>query len=59
MLAAAAGRMLAAYLFGIPPVDPLTFFAVAALFMAVGLAACYAPVRRATKIEAMEALRYE
>jgi predicted permease len=59
MLAAAAGRMLAAYLFGIPPVDPITFVAVAALFTIVGLAACYAPVRRATKIDAMEALRYE
>ena len=57
VLAAAAGRVLTAYLFGIPAVDPVTFLGVAVLFASVGLAACYAPVRRATRIHAMEALR--
>jgi predicted permease len=59
MLAAASGRMLTAYLFGIPPLDPVTFSGVAALLLLIALAACYAPVRRATRIDAMEALRYE
>jgi predicted permease len=59
ILAAAAGRVLTAYLFGIPAVDPVTFLGVAGLFASVGLAACYAPVRRATRINALEALRYE
>jgi len=46
-------------LFGIPPIDPVTFSAAAVLFVAVGLAACYVPVRRAARISAMDALRHE
>jgi predicted permease len=58
-LAAASARIVAAYLFGIPPVDPVTFCGVSAVFLLIALAACYAPVRRATRIEAVDALRYE
>jgi ABC-type lipoprotein release transport system permease subunit len=29
------------------------------MFAAIGLPACYVPPRRATRIDAMEALRYE
>jgi putative ABC transport system permease protein len=59
LLAAASGRVLAAYLFGIPPVDPVAFSGVAVLLLLIALAACYMPVRRATRINSMEALRYE
>jgi predicted permease len=59
ILAAAAGRLFASLLFGVPPLDPLTFGSAAVLFAAIGLAACYMPARRATQIDAMEALRYE
>jgi putative ABC transport system permease protein len=59
ILAAAVGRLLASLLFGVPPLDPLTFGGAAVLFAAIGLAACYMPARRATQIDAMEALRYE
>jgi putative ABC transport system permease protein len=45
--------------FGTPPPDALMFAGAAALFALVGLAACYVPARRATRIGAMEALRYE
>jgi len=59
MLAAAVSRVVAAFLFGISPIDPVTFTATTALFAAIGLAACYVPVRRATHIDPTEALRYE
>jgi predicted permease len=59
VLAAVGSRLLTRLLFGVPPIDPLTFSAAAVLFMAIGLAACYLPARRATRIDAMEALRYE
>jgi predicted permease len=58
-LAAAGANVLTAYLFGIPPIDPATFSGVAVLFLSIALVACYTPVRRATRIHAMDALRYE
>jgi ABC-type antimicrobial peptide transport system permease subunit len=59
MLAAAGSRLLTRLLFGVPPLDPVTFGGATLLFVIVGLAACYVPARRATQIDAMEALRYE
>jgi putative ABC transport system permease protein len=58
-LAALAARVFGRLLFGLPPLDPVTFGATTVLFAAVGLAACYLPARRATRINAVEALRYE
>jgi putative ABC transport system permease protein len=58
-LGAAVGRMLAVFLFGAPPFDPLTFGGTAALFAAVALAACYGPVRRAARVDPLIALRHE
>src|SRR5439155_1120068 len=52
-------HVLAAFLFGIPPIDPVTFTGTTLLFVAIGVAACYVPIRLATRIDAMEALRYE
>ena len=57
--AAGTSRLLGSLLFGVGPTDPLTFAGVAVLFCAIGLAACYGPARRATEIDAMQALRYE
>ena len=58
-LAAGASRLLGSLLFGVGATDPMTFAGSAALFCVIGLAACYAPARRATEIEATQALRSE
>jgi len=57
--AAAATRVLQGMLFGITPLDGLTFAAVAAAFCLVAALACYVPARRATKVDPMVALRAE
>ena len=58
-VAASASRLLRALLFGVAPVDPIAFGGAALLFALIGLSACYVPVRRALRIDAMDALRYE
>jgi putative ABC transport system permease protein len=57
--ALALTRYLRSLLFEVTPTDPLTFVGVALLFLAVALAACYIPARRAMRVDPMEALRYE
>jgi predicted permease len=59
VIAAALSRVLAGFLFGIPPLDLITFAATTVVFAAIGLAACYVPVLRATRIDPKQALRYE
>jgi putative ABC transport system permease protein len=54
-----ASSLLASLLFEIQPWDLLTYAVVAAVLMAVGLMASYLPARRATKVDAMVAIRYE
>jgi predicted permease len=60
-LAAAAmlTRYLEAMLFGITPLDPVTFVAAPAVLAVVALVACFLPARRATSIDPMVALRCE
>ena len=52
-------RLISSLLFGISPTDPITFASIAAIVMAVVMAACYFPARRATKVDPMVALRSE
>ena len=59
VLSVGVGRVLATQRFGITAPGATTFAAAATLFVVVALIACYAPLRRAVRIGAMEALRYE
>jgi putative ABC transport system permease protein len=52
-----AGRILAEYLFGIEPWDPLTYGVVAAGTLALSLLAAYVPARRVNRFTPMEVLR--
>ena len=52
-------RFISNLLFGVQPTDPLTFSVVSACLLAAALLACYLPARRATKVDPLEALRYE
>jgi putative ABC transport system permease protein len=55
----AVTRVLASQLWGVSPRDPVTLAAVIAVVVVAGLAACYFPARRATRIDPLIALRYE
>ena len=52
-------RALESLLFGITTFDLPTLVAVPVLLVMAALAACYLPARRATRVEPMDALRYE
>ncbi len=53
----AVTRYMTTLLFGVKPVDTITFVAVAIVLAAVVLVACLVPARRAAKIDPLEALR--
>jgi putative ABC transport system permease protein len=53
----AVTRYMATLLFGVKPVDGVTFAGVAVLLAAVVFVACLVPARRAAKIDPLQALR--
>jgi len=52
-------RLLAGELYGISSTDPLTYALVCLLMLAVTLAACYVPTRRAMRTDPLSALRHD
>jgi putative ABC transport system permease protein len=59
VLAAGLARLMAGVLYGVSPADPPTYAAVTLLWLAVAVAACYLPARRASRVDPISALRYE
>jgi putative ABC transport system permease protein len=55
----AATRVMSSMLYGVGAHDPLTITVVAAILLGVAGLACFFPARRITKLDPMEALRYQ
>jgi ABC-type antimicrobial peptide transport system permease subunit len=58
-LAAAVTRLLAGLLFGLSPLDPVTFGAVALTLAGVAVLASWIPARRALRVDPTVSLRSE
>jgi ABC-type antimicrobial peptide transport system permease subunit len=58
-VAVALTRVVASWLYGVGGADPTTFAAVAVAIIVVALAASWVPAYRASRIDAMEALRHD
>jgi putative ABC transport system permease protein len=57
--ALALNRLIKKLLFGVGSTDPLTYVVIGVGFIGVALLACWLPARRATKVDALIALRSE
>jgi putative ABC transport system permease protein len=53
------GRTMKSILYDVSAIDPIAVGLVALVLMLAALLACYLPARRATRVDAMVALRYE
>ena len=59
LVALAVARSLSFFLFGVSPFDPVVFSGVALVLLLLSLGATWLPGRRATRVDPVEALRYE
>ena len=59
VLAGFSGRLLGTFLFGVDPLDPLTFVSVPAVILLTAIVAAAAPAWRASRINPVEAFRHE
>jgi ABC-type antimicrobial peptide transport system permease subunit len=60
-LVAAAGlmRLMSSLLYGVTPLDPVTYLAVPLILVLATVVACYVPARRGASMDPVEALRVE
>ena len=58
-LAAVSGRLVASFLYGVDPLDPLTFVSVPAVILLTAIVAAAAPAWRASRVNPADAFRYE
>jgi ABC-type antimicrobial peptide transport system permease subunit len=58
-VSAGVSRLLDAILFGLNPIDVISFSGVSLLLGAIGIVAAYIPARRAMRVDPMVALRHE
>jgi ABC-type antimicrobial peptide transport system permease subunit len=59
LIATVVTRLMRSLLFGVSPIDPLTYALVASFVLAVVTCAAYIPARRSTRAGCIEALRAE
>jgi len=59
LLSAAATRLLGGLLYGMSPLDPVSFGAASLAWTAVAMLASYVPARRAMQVDPVVALRWE
>jgi predicted permease len=58
-IALLGSRLMQNLLYGVSPLDPIAYLAVAGILAAAGIAASYAPACRATRVDPLQALRHE
>ncbi len=59
VIALFASRLMRNLLYGVSPLNPVAYLSVACLFAIAALAASYAPARRASRVDPLQALRHE